>query len=130
VAGQYIEQARASVAANSLNAAVAARVPIRGLGSAALLDRPDISEMDLMESQVRGRFESTDWYRMIAGFSTENLLREANKIQALKLWMDLKSYRQMERIETVLATQLAVDVKRDSEERLRQARASAIKAGQ
>lgn len=130
VAGQYIEQARASVAANSLNAAVAARVPIKGLGTAAMLDRPDVSELDLMESQVRGRFESADWYRMIAGFSAENLLREANKMQALKLWMDLKSFRQMERIEAVLATQLAVDVKRDSEERLREARVAAVKAGQ
>lgn len=130
IAGQYIEQARASVAAHSLNAAVAARTPIPGLGSAALMNKADISELELMESQVRGRFESQGWYKMIAGFSLENLLREANKMQALKLWMDLKSYQQMERIETVLATQLAVDVKRDSEQRLREARLAASKAGQ
>lgn len=130
VAGQYIEQARASVAANSLNAAVAARTPIQGLGSAALLNKADVSELELMESQVRGRFESLAWYKMIASFSLENLMREANKMQALKLWMDLKSYQQMERIETVLATQLAVDVKRDSELRLSEARRSALKAVQ
>lgn len=130
VAGQYIEQARASVAANSLNAAVAARTPIQGLGSAAMLNKADVSELELMESQVRGRFESPAWYKMIAGLSLENLLREANKMQALKLWMDLKSYQQMERVETVLATQLAVDVKRDSEQRLRDARLAASKAGQ
>lgn len=130
IAGQYIEQARASVAANSLNAAIAARTPIQGLGSAAMMNKPDVSELELMESQVRGRFESQLWYRMIAGFSLENLLREANKMQALKLWMDLKSYQQMERIETVLATQLSMDVKRDSEQRLREARAAASKAGQ
>ncbi|MBP8275907.1 MAG: hypothetical protein KAX55_03320 [Propionivibrio sp.] len=130
VAGQYIEQARASVAANSLNAAIASRVPIKGLGSAAMLNQADVSELDLMESQVRGRFESSAWYRLIAGFGVENLLREANKMQALKLWMDLKSYQQMERIEMVLATQLAIDVKRDSEQRLREARSAASKAGQ
>lgn len=130
VAGQYIEQARASVAANSLNAAVAARTPIQGLGSSAMLNKADVSELELMESQVRGRFESPAWYKMIAGLSLENLLREANKMQALKLWMDLKSYQQMERVETVLATQLAVDVKRDSEQRLREARLAASKAGQ
>lgn len=130
IAGQYIEQARASVAANSLNAAIAARTPVPGLGSAALMNKADVSELELMESQVRGRFESQQWYRMIAGFSLENLLREVNKMQALKLWMDLKSYQQMERIETVLATQLAMDVKRDSEQRLREARTAASKAGQ
>ena len=129
VAGQYVEQARASVAANSLNAAIAARTPIRGLGSSAMLNKADVSELELMESQVRGRFESPVWYKMIAGFSFENLLREANKMQALKLWMDLKSYQQMERVETVLATQLAMDVKRDSEQRLREARLAASKAG-
>lgn len=129
VAGQYIEQARASVAANSLNAAVAARTPIKGLGSSALLNKADVSELELMESQVRGRFESPNWYKMIAGFSAENLLRESSKMQALKLWMDLKSYQQMERVETVLATQLAMDVKRDSEQRLREARLAASKAG-
>lgn len=83
-----------------------------------------------MESQVRGRFESPAWYKMLAGFSLENLMREQNKMQALKLWMDLKSFQQQERIEAVLATQLAMDVKRDSEARLQQARIVAAKAGQ
>ncbi|KAG0186589.1 hypothetical protein DFQ28_007594 [Apophysomyces sp. BC1034] len=112
VAGQYIEQARASVAANSLNSAIAIRTPVQGLGSAAMLDKADVSELELMESQVRGRFESPAWYKLLAGFSLENLMREQNKIQALKLWMDLKAFQQQERIETVLATQLAMDVKR------------------
>src|SRR6202012_357252 len=103
--------ARASVAAPSLNSAVAARIPVQGLGSSALLNKADISELELMESQVRGRFESPGWYKMIAGFSLENLMREQNKMQALRLWMELKSFQQMERIEAVLATQLAMDVK-------------------
>ncbi len=129
VAAQYIEQSRASVAANSLNHAAALRTPIRGLGSSALLNKADVSELELMESQVRGRFTSPVWYKMIAGFSLENLMREQNKMQALKLWMDLKSFQQMERIETVLATQLALDVKRDAATRLAQARTAAAKAG-
>lgn len=129
VAGQYIEQARASVAANSLNHSIAIRTPVQGLGTSAMLNKPDVSEMELMESQVRGRFESPDWYKMLAGFSLENLMREQNKMQALHLWMDLKSYNQMERIETILATELAMDVKRDSETRLQAARSAAAKAG-
>lgn len=129
VAGQYVEQARASVAANSLNQAIAMRTPVQGLGASAMLDKPDVSELELMESQVRGRFESPAWYKMLASFSLENLMREQSKMKALSLWMDLKSFHQMERIETVLATQLAMDVKRDSESRLAQARSAAAKAG-
>jgi hypothetical protein len=130
VAGQYIEQARASVAANSLNQLIAERTPVAGLGSAAMLNKPDVSELELMESQVKGRFESSEWYQMIAGFSLENLLREQNKMKALELWMDMKSFQQMERVETILATQLAMEVKQDSESRLAQARAAAARAGQ
>lgn len=130
VAGQYIEQSRASVAANSLNRAIAMRTPVAGLGSSAMLNKADVSELELMESQVRGRFESPGWYKMLAGFSIENLLREMNKMQAFKIWMDHKSFQQMERVETVLATQLAMDVKRDSESRLVAARSIAAKAGQ
>lgn len=129
VAGQYIEQARASVAANSLNAAVAARTPIAGLGSAAMLNKADVSELELMESQVRGRFESPVWYKMIAGFSMENLFREVNKMQALRLRMDLDNYKQNERIETLLATQLAIAVELDSDTRMRGARLAASKVG-
>jgi len=130
VAGQYVEQARSSVATNSLNSAIAIRTPVQGLGTAAMLNKADVSELELMESQVKGRFESPAWYTLIAGFSLENLMREANKMQALKLWMDLKSFQQQERMEAVLATQLAMDVKRDSESRLTQARMVAAKAGQ
>lgn len=130
VAGQYVEQARASVAANSLNAAIAARTPIQGLGTAAMLNKADVSEQELVESQVRGRFESPAWYKMIAGFSIENMMREVVKIRALQARMDLTEYRRTERIEAVLATQLAMDVKRDSDQRQRELRAAAAKAGQ
>lgn len=130
IAGQYIEQARGSVAANSLNAAIAARTPVQGLGTAAMLNKADVSELELMESQVRGRFESPAWYKMIAGFSLENLQREIVKIRALQARMDLAEYRRMERIEAVLATQLAISVKQDSEQRQRELRIAAAKANQ
>ena len=128
VAGQYIEQARASVAANSFNAALAERVPIQGLGTRAMVNKADISELELMESQTRGRFESVEWHRMIQGFGVEQLLREVAKIDAYRIWTGLKNYRQNERIEQVLAAQLAVAVKQDSEQRLREARRSAARA--
>lgn len=86
--------------------------------------------MELMETLVNGRFQSPDWYTMISGFSTENLLREQNKMQAFKLWMDLQSFQQMERVEAMLATNLAMDVKSDSAAQLEVARSAAAKAGQ
>lgn len=125
VAGQYIEQARASVVANSFNAAIAERIPIQGLGTRAQVSKADISELELMESQVYGRFASKEWYTMLAGFGVEQLLREIAKIDAYQLWTGLKDYRQNERIEQVLATQLAIAVKLDSEQRLREARRAA-----
>lgn len=130
LAGQYVEQARMSVAENSLNASIASRTPITGLGTAAQLNKADVSETELMESIVRGRFESPDWYTMVAGFSTDNLLREQNKMLAFQLWMDLKSYQQFERVETILATQLAMEVKADGELRNARAREVAAKAGE
>jgi hypothetical protein len=128
IAGQYIEEAGMSVAQNSLSQAIAIRTPVQGLGSAAMMNTPDISEMGLMVAQVSGRFESPDWYTMIAGMPTENLLREMNKQMALKLWMDLQAYRQNERIETSLATILALEVHRDADENLQKARAAAVRS--
>lgn len=128
VAGQYMEQASLSVASNSLNQAIGVRTPVQGLGTAAQMDTPDISEMGLMEAQVIGRFESPAWYAMVAGMSQENLLREMNKQQALKLWMDLKAYKQQERIEGNLATLVALAVRRDAAVNLKEARAAAVRS--
>lgn len=129
IAGQYIEQARASVAANSLNASVAERTPIQGLGSASMLNKADVSQLELIESQVRGRFESPSWYKMIAGLSMENLLREVVKIRAMQTRMDFDNYKRNERIEAVLATQLAISVEQDSGQRMSELRNAAAKAG-
>ena len=126
VALQGVEQARLSVAANSLNHMVASRLPVKGLGSAALLNQPDVSENDLIESQIRGRFESPSWHALLAGFSLNNLLREMNKQQAVRLYMSLKELQRWERIELILATSLALDVEKDA--RQRDARPALLKA--
>ncbi|MFA7292171.1 MAG: hypothetical protein WC023_07960 [Rhodocyclaceae bacterium] len=125
VAGQYIEQARASLAAHSLNTQLTERTPIKGLGTAAGLNKADVSRQELIESLVRNRFESPDWYKMVAGFSTENMLREANKMQAQALWMDLQRYKTDERISALTAGYLAITAKQDAEARMRALRAAA-----
>jgi hypothetical protein len=93
-----------------------------------MLNRADVSELEMMEAQVRGRFESPGWYQMIAGMSLENLMRELNKQSAFGLWMDYREFAQLERIETILATDLSISIKQDSERRLAQARVAAAKA--
>lgn len=128
VSGQLVEQGRASVAANSLANMIAMRKVVPGLGTAAQLNVPDVSTMQLIKSQTDGRFLSAEWYNMIAGMSLNNLLREQNKMQAFDLWLSMQSYAQMERVEAVLATDLAASVKRDSEARLASARVAAAKS--
>lgn len=128
VAAQLVEQARSSVASNSFAQMIAMRQVQPGLGSSAGLNVSDVSMLQLVKSQVDGRFLSKDWYAMIAGFGDVNLLREQNKMQALDLWLALQQYQQGERIEALLATDLAASIKRDSEERLAKARLAAARS--
>lgn len=125
VAGQLVENGRASVAANSFAHMVAMRKVVPGLGTAAQLNVPDVSTMQLIKAQTDGRFLSAEWYNMVAGMSLNNLLREQNKMQAFDLWLSMQKYAQMERVEAILATDLAASVKRDSEDRLARARRAA-----
>lgn len=129
IAGQYIEQARASLAAHSLNTQFAERTPVKGLGTAAGLNKADVSRQELMEILVRGRFESPAWYKMVASFSTENLLREANKMQAQALMADLQRYKTDERISVLTAGYLAITANQDADARLRALRAAAAAEG-
>ena len=122
-------QALLSVAYNSFNNSIASKTPIEGLGSSALFSKADVSEEELMEAMIKGRFETPGWYQMLAGFDEPNLLREQNKQAALGAWMDLKRYRQLERIELLLATELAFNVKNQSKDELNKSRATALRGG-
>lgn len=128
VAGQMVEQARNNVAAQSFAHMLASRDVQPGLGTQAGLNKPNVSRRELVRSQADGRFLSPQWYTMLAGFNDTNLLREMNKQMAFSLWMDYQALEQNERIEALLATDLAASVKRDSEQRLAEARQAAARA--
>ena len=129
IAGQMVEQSRNSVAANSFAHMKAMRTMQPGLGRAAGLDTPDVSMKQLLRAQTDGRFLSPQWYTMIAAESSEhNLLREMNKQMALALYIDYQTYEQNERVEAILAADMAANSKRDSEVRLAAARRAAAKA--
>lgn len=129
IAGQMVEQGRNSVAANSFAHMVAMRQVQPGLGTAAGLDTPDISLKQLIRSQADGRFLSPQWYKMIGSAQSEHqLLREINKQMAFQIWLDYQTYEQNERMEAVLATDMSISAKRDSEGRLAEARKAAARA--
>lgn len=130
VAGQLMEQSKLSAASLSIANSIAMRRKQQGLGSAANLNVADVSQMQLMKAQTNGRFMDPNWYKMIVGpgFGEVNQLREANKMMAFQLYMDMAMFEQGERMEAMLAAQIATDIKRDSEQRLAKARAAAAKA--
>ncbi|MGZ1522232.1 hypothetical protein [Xanthomonas citri] len=130
IAGQLMEQGKLSPAALSLSNMIAMRRKVAGLGTSANLNVSDVSPLQLMKSQTNGRFLDPNWYKMIVGpqFGTVNQLREANKMAAFSLYMQQMQYEQNERIEAMLAADIATSVKRDSEQRLAKAREVAAKA--
>lgn len=128
VSGLLVQQARVSAAQNACVSAIAERMVIPGLGASAQLNVADVSPRQLMEATVNGRFASQSWYTMLAQEgSVENLLRELNKQQAFELWMAMRQFQQMERVESLLASDLSVTVEQDAE-RLRRARDAAARA--
>ena len=129
VSGQMVEQGRNSVAANSFAYMVAMRKKQAGLGTSAGLDTADVSLKQLIRSQADGRFLSPQWYKMIATAQSEHqLLREINKQMAFQVWLDYQTFEQNERLEAVLATDMAITAKRDAEARLADARKAAAQA--
>lgn len=68
-------------------------------------DAGSISEMQLMESEAIKRFMSANWVQMIQKSTTAvQLQQEMTAMQAYQNWMAYQQFRQMERIEALLAT--------------------------
>lgn len=129
IAGHMVEQGRNSVAANSFANMMALRKVQPGLGAKAGLDTADVSLKQLIRAQADGRFLSPQWYKMIGTAQSEHqLLREINKQMAFQIWLDYQTFEQNERLEAVLATDMAVTAKRDGEARLADARRAAARA--
>lgn len=128
LAGQQIEQSRLSVAAAPFVAALAERTRVPALGTAAMVGQSDVSDRELMGAQVRGRFESPQWYVHLAMMGEANLLRELNKQAAFGLWMEYRNYERLERMEMALGADLAVSSEATRDTRLAQARDAAARA--
>ncbi|MDB6096363.1 MAG: putative secreted protein [Francisellaceae bacterium] len=101
--------AAASVAQNSLYSIFADRDQTSS-------STPSI--LSVMESEATRRFMDTaattdptqSWYLMVAKSTEQGLLKEIAQMEAFKIWLEYQRYRQMERIETLLAAQLSLSI--------------------
>jgi len=89
-------QASGSVARHSFYKMYADRIP----------DENGNSLLQIMENEVKSRFTNAAWYQSLTTASQESLLREMAQMDAFKIWLQYQQFRQGERMEALLATQL------------------------
>jgi hypothetical protein len=121
------EQARLSMADYSLSEIQSGYKPNPGMGKAicdswgelhaksgsglpppACTLNPNASINEVMEFMVTNRM-SPEWTRQLTTSAPEGVLREQAAMMAFKLWMDYRNYRQMERMEGMMAAGVAID---------------------
>lgn len=127
--GQYLRSAQMSIAQHSLAEMVAARTPQPGAGAAAGLARADASALEIGLSEIDKRIKLSEWKKQIMRLpDVLPVLKELVVATGVQLWVDAKQFQQMERIEAIMATQLAMDIRRDSDASLNAQRELAVKA--
>lgn len=124
---QMVANARMSVAQHSLDQIIAEHTKQPGLGAQMQMPQADASVLDVIQYEVDRRFSNSGWYIAMATATTDALLREVANILAFNVWVDYRRYMQMERVETLLATQLAMEVEQDAAVRLAAQRNMAAK---
>lgn len=125
-----IAAAQNSVAYNSLSQIWSSHAADAGL-SAATGESPGeaLSMIGVMKKFVYSRFVEPKWKADLAGMDTNGLLKEVAILMAGQNWMDYQGYLQAERIEAVVATQLAIAARDHNEKRLTQLRAKIASGG-
>lgn len=88
---------------------------------------PDASMAAVMNFMAESRM-SPVWTRNITRSGPGGVSRENASMMAFKLWMDYKSYLQQERMESILAAQLAIDAKAAMQPGMAAQRAAAARA--
>lgn len=114
---QMSGQAQMSVANLSLMQILSSKTPA-GSG-------PDtaISVVGLMKKFAEEKFGNKTYVEGLSQMDNPGLLKEINGQMAVRNWINYHGYLQNERVETILATQLAVAVKDNSEREIAAARA-------
>lgn len=81
-----------------------------------------LSVVGLMHKFVDDRFGNPDYSASLQGLNDSGMLREINMHMAFNNWVDYHSYLQNERIEALVATQLASAARERSDRQLSMAR--------
>lgn len=104
--------ANASMALNSLSEIKSAYSPQTGLaeraGVKSIVNKEDISMMEAVDAFIKMKFSKDALVAAGTATSPETLLRELVQNDAFRLWMDFNNMRQMERIEAMQASELAI----------------------
>jgi hypothetical protein len=120
---QMAESAQLSVAQHSMSSILESRRASADLSARSGNPGQNLSAMGLMKKFAEERFLGTGW---LAGLNDIGLLRQIAIMLSFRNWMDYQSYVQMERMETVLATQLAISAKQYNQPRIEQSRSAAL----
>jgi len=89
----------------------------------------DMSTAEIFATEVSKRFGNPDWYREQSERGTVPLLIEYLQMLALEQYLDFHKMQVKDRVETLLATRLARQNKREIGQRLDRQRQTAAKAG-
>ena len=104
--------ANASMSLNSLAEISSAYAAQPGLaeraGVKSIVGKDDISMMEAIDAFVRMKFSKDALIAAGTATSPETLLRELVQNDAFRLWMDFNNMRQMERVEAMQASELAI----------------------
>jgi hypothetical protein len=120
-----VTAAQNSVAHHSLTQIMSANAADVGL-SAATSDTPGdaLSMVGVMKKFVFDRFADPAWKTKMVGMDTNGLLKEVAILLAGQNWMDYQAYLQAERMEAVIATQLAISAREHNKTLLDAARSN------
>lgn len=117
---QMSSQAQMSMANLSLVQILASKMP---MGSSP---EKSISFVGLMKKTVEEKFGNPEYAAGLSRMDSPGLLKEMNIQMAGRNWINYQTYLQNERVESLLATQLAIAVKDSSEREIAAARARVL----
>jgi len=111
LSARFKQQTLMSLAQQSLLKLYEERLPYEvpyGTGEEGNENIESLSTLELLRLDASGRrYEDKNWYSNISTLSSDALMREMVSMMALQLHMDYKRYEQMQRMEAMMAAQMA-----------------------
>lgn len=118
--------ARKSLAMHSLGEVIGDRTRVNGLGQA--MTKSEASPQELMLYEVERRYGDSKWIDEVLNATPGAVERERLVMDAWRMQMEVRRYRQQQRIEVLLATLVAMQSEQASRELLNQLREATQRA--